>query len=157
MGALTELCDSYDNLQGYKIARNIFKSNGPGLSTDQIRSQVWNKSKWERFGDEILLWYYRLSGADYSYFFHYKSVFGDHPEWISTFKETIRRDKNLDFIERMSCDDDFFIFRPREHSLGLELIVHNGLCPTDLNKRFAGCTVIDYDYVDGYGAPRFRW
>lgn len=158
MGFFSDYSDRSNNREGYIVAKSIFNSAGPGLSKDEIKSYVWGgESRWDRLDFYILGWYFRLCGKDYSYFFLYEWCFKDHPEWIERFKAVVDKDEDLDYIERISDDEDFFMFRPKEHSLGLELIVHNGLSPIDLNKRFSEVDIINTDYVDGYGPVRFSW
>lgn len=157
MGALSDFADSCNNKQGYKIAKAIYNQYGGGLNKKEIRSHVWSDYTWDRCSFDIMYWYERLCGKDYSIFFLYERHFKTHPESIDVLKRIAAKDPNLDFIERISNDDDFFMFHPVEHSLGLELIIHNGLCPTDLNRRLRDVIVDNPDYVDGYGPFMMGW
>lgn len=147
MGALTDLCDKFDNRDGYRHARYLHRVYGANLTDSDLEDHL-DKTVWERCGFSITLWYHRLCGEDYSIFLLYAWTFTKHPESIDLLKKIATDDPNLDYRERLSTDDDFFMFRPVEHSLGIELIVHNGLNPDQLTRKLRG-VIVDDKYAYG--------
>ena len=151
MGALTDMCDKFDNRDGYYIACYLYSVHGADLTDSELEDHVKrerSETAWERCGFFITLWYHRLCGEDYSIFLLYAWTFTKHPESIDLLKKIATDDPNLDYRERLSTDDDFFMFRPIEHSLGIELVVHNGLSPARLSRKLRG-VIVDDKYAYG--------
>lgn len=86
-------------------------------------------------------------------FLLYEWTFTKHPESLAELKKIATEDPDLDYIERLSTDDDFLTFHPKEHSMGIELIVHNGLSPDEVTERL-GSVLVDDPYACG-GRRRF--
>lgn len=141
------MCDKYENRKGYGHAQYLHWLYGADLTDSELKDLV-GKTLWERRGFFITLWYHRLCGEDYSIFLLYAWTFTKHPESIDLLKKIATDDPNLDYRERLSTDDDFFMFRPIEHSLGIELIVHNGLNPDQLTRKLRG-VIVDDKYAYG--------
>ena len=147
MGVLSELNDSFMNKKGYQIAKNIFDHHGKDLNKDEVLSHMYDLAR-DHFFFETWEWYERLSGRkDQRFFLLYEWYFKDNCEkYIPIIEEICDKDPDLDYEERISNDEDFFLFHPIEHGLGIDIIVHNGLTPDKLNSKFKRICISNPDH-----------
>ena len=91
----------------------------------------------DSFASDFKLWFnrYRGQAPPESWFIFYSFVFGDDTDSIQNLKETAKRFGFVTF-ERISTDDDFFVFHPKEHSNGLEIVNVNHVTHAQRNRMF---------------------
>ena len=141
MGAVCDLRTILEDITGYVLARHIREFFGSELTEDQVKGYVLDGC--DGCGSETVKWYRRLCGEDYSAFLLYEWTFTEHPKSLAELKKIATEDPDLDYIERLSTNDDFLTFHPKEHSMGIELIIHNGLSPDEVTERLRSVLVDD--------------
>lgn len=148
MGALTELMDSYREEKGYYTARAEYRQL---LEDYQLKDL--SPEELEKIHDVVLLKYkgekndYEISrnlrfflGLDVKKFFiFYPWTFGDElQQSVNQLKQICEDTPGLSCVERMSTDNDFFLFHPTEHGPGLEICDKLNRTPGELNDLFRG-------------------
>lgn len=137
MGALTDLCDR-ECFRMDQLARNAAEDFFDRFQDDKIidnddelraiaaenagRVSTYPPAQSD-FVDYFITWIHRYLGTEppQKFYVFYGFNFKDHPERIDQLKTAIRN-LGLGQRERISTDNDFFMFHPVEHGPGLEII-----------------------------------
>lgn len=142
MGALTELADRRNRKEGYCIAATIYrkyKDRALHMTREnkiKLVKKIIEDYKGEPYSYDIecnLEYFFNIEIK--SYFFLYEWTFAGYPDSIDMMKHAAEKNGFI-VIERLSTDNDFFLFHPKNHSLGLELRDPENRCPYDMNVIF---------------------
>ena len=143
MGALTDLADRRDRKDGYFEAQHLYRVNKHRFNisiTPEAKKRLI-KELTKEFKEET--YYYNLvtnlgyfCGLEvHRYFIFYPWTFKDYPESIQLVKDAAKGHGFI-LIERMSTDNDFFLFHPIEHDIGLEIRDPKNRSPAKMNGIF---------------------
>lgn len=146
MGALTELVDKYNAENGYYIAASEYSKFRCDYEKVKLTYEDLIK-----ICDVILLKYQNhkaIFDIEYNlkcflglkiktYFIFYQWTFETElNDSVMKIKEICKRENGLSCIERVSTDDDFFMFRPVNHGPGIEIRDEKNRTPMEMNELF---------------------
>lgn len=137
MGALSDMADR-ECMRMDQVARNAADNFWYDYQNDKIiddddklrelaRDAAPRASDYppaqEDFIEDFIKWIHRYKGSEppQTFFVFYGFKFKNNPGSIRRLKRAIHG-LGLEYRERMSTDNDFFMFRPLEHGPGLEII-----------------------------------
>lgn len=164
MGALTELVDKAISQDAYRIADAIynneidyFELGAEEVTEEEIIDYLeqYPDPFWNRNADLIAAQAYRklrqlLGLMDPPKYFLLAEWHFRKKKYVSDKIIKICQKWGLDYCWRKSTDNDFFMFRPEKHGIGLEIRNTPNYTPDRLNEIFWG---IETDS----GPMRFGW
>ena len=169
MGALTEMADSYLEEQGYYRANDIWESLEYLFPAPDVYVEIEDRKKIIQYivsdyDDSLMAYvvkrnlYHFWNIENKTYFFFYPWEFGEElKDSIEQIKKVCDKTEGLSYRERMSTDNDFFLFRPKEHGLGLEITDLKNRSPPEMTELFQHIKHKDAETVSGVGYIWFRW
>lgn len=151
MGALTEAMDKFCSREGYYTARREYNAlreqyDLDSMDEDDLMS-LHDKvvQKYEE-GDraarsiafDVSYNLLRFLGIEsHKFFVFYDWTFGEElADSVAAIKRICAATPGLSCSERMSTDDDFFLFHPIEHGPGLEIVDDLNRPPHELTELF---------------------
>ena len=147
MGALTELMDKYVAEKGYYEAKDIWETLEYLFPAPEVFVSIEDRKKIIDYivkkyeGDRTTIKYtikdnlYHFWNIENKrYFFFYPWIFGEeYKDSIEEIKKICDNTNGLSYRERMSTDNDFFLFHPQEHDMGLEITDTRNRSPKEMN------------------------
>lgn len=155
MGALTDLAEARDRKDGYFIAKSLYNRNIHRFNicltiNDKKRlvKELTKEYQEETYYFDLVRNLGYFSGLDvHKYFLFYPFVFKDYPESIQLVKDAAKGHGFI-LIERISTENDFFLFRPVEHDIGLEIRDPRNRPPSKMNGIFSDIPANMPDYAN---------
>ena len=160
-GALTDLADARDRKDGYYEAQRLYRQNKNRFNIcfskeakKRLVKELTREYKEETYYSDLLFDLDCFCGIRIkTYFLFYPFIFKNHPESVQLVKEAAKGHGFI-LIERMSTDNDFFIFAPKEHDIGLEIRDPKNRSPGKMNGIFGS---IPADMPDYGNKLTFTW
>lgn len=161
MGALTDLADARDRKDGYFEAQRLYRRNinrfNICITNDAKRrlvKELTREYKEETYYSDLVFNLDYFCGLKvHSYFIFYPFIFKNYPESVQLLKDAAKG-HGFVLIERMSTDNDFFMFAPIEHDIGMEIRDPKNRSPAKMNGIFGD---IPADMPDYGNKLTFTW
>ena len=156
--------DRYRAKIGYRIASGEYEDIKKSYDLDsltrddlqEIYHHTMEKYKEDKAKYEIGRELKRFLGLDVKkYFIFYPDTFGDELEVsVQKLKEICDKTPGLSYTERMSTDNDFFLFVPINHGPGMEIIDKKNRPPYEMTDLFEDVVCSKREYPHQL---IFRW